>query len=259
MADNIVTEGPLSSLNYLVETRSVIGSRAEQEDYGYLHVNKGGLFAVLCDGMGGLANGALASKVAAMSMRDSYADYLVDGTTDSSQLLYRAMVCADRTVATQFAGGAGTTLVAIAISGCGMNWVSVGDSRLYIMRSGELLQVTRDHNYRLRLDEMLQLGKISPEKYALEMNRGNALISYIGKGSVDLFDLTQNEFVLESHDIILLATDGLSNMLAWDDLSNILGLPLPLAQKADLLIRSVIGKGDVGTQDNTSFIIVEAL
>ena len=85
------------------------------------------------------------------------------------------------------------------------------------------------------------------------------MISYIGKGGVDLFDLTQNEFVLEPHDIILLATDGLSNMLAWDDLSNILRLPLPLAQKADLLIRCVTGKGDVGTQDNTSFIIVEAL
>lgn len=259
MAYNIITEGPLNSPNYLVETRSVIGSRAEQEDCGYLCVNEDGLFAVLCDGMGGLANGALASKAAAMSMRDSYADYLVNGAKGSFRFLYRAMVCADRTVATQFAGGAGTTLVAIAISEHGMNWVSVGDSRLYIMRSGELLQVTRDHNYRLRLDEMLQLGKISPEKYALEMNRGSALISYIGKGGVDLFDLTQNEFVLEPHDIILLATDGLSNMLTWEDLNNILNLPLPLAQKADLLIRSATDKGDVGMQDNTSFIIVEAL
>lgn len=245
--------------NYLVEARSVIGGRAEQEDFGCLCTSRDGLFAVLCDGMGGLANGALASKTAAMSMRDSYASYIVDGAKNSSQFLYHAMLRADRAVAAQFAGRAGTTLVAIAVSGRGMNWISVGDSRLYIMRSGELLQVTRDHNYRLRLNELLQLGKISPEQYALEMDRSGALISYIGKGSINLFDLTQHAFILAPHDMILLATDGLFNMLAPDDLGSILNLPLSLAQKADRLIRSGADRDNISAQDNTSFILVEAL
>lgn len=259
MADNIMIEGPLAGPNYLVETRSVIGGRADQEDCGYLCTNRDGLFAVLCDGMGGLADGALASKAAAASMRNSYANYIMAGAKDNSQFLYRAMMCADRAVTARFAGKAGTTLVAVVISERGMNWVSVGDSRLYIMRSGELLQVTRDHNYRLWLDEMLQIGRINSEQYTLEIDRGSALISYIGKGSINLFDLTQNEFILEPHDIMLLATDGLFNMLAWDDLGSILKLPLSLAQKADQLIHSGSDRDNISAQDNTSFIMVEAL
>lgn len=255
--DNIVVDRVANPYSYSVEARSDIGSREQQQDQAYLHIGKERLFAVVCDGMGGALDGGIASKVAVSIIQRLYADHYTE-EADESAFLYRAMVEADRAVSAKMTHGiGGTTLVSAVISKNQMHWVSVGDSRLYIIRAGKILQATRDHNYRLRLDEMLRGGDIGPDEYEKEMERGDALISYIGKGNITLYDLTQSAFTLQQGDTILITTDGLTSAVSKDTLLGILSSKNSTVMKANSLIQYVRDKGTEHPQDNATFIIID--
>lgn len=257
--DNITVNRVADPYPYSVETRSDIGGREQQQDQAYLHIGKEGIFAVVCDGMGGTSDGEIASKVAVSVMRCAYTSYAEEGT-DESTFLYRAMLEADKAVSSTMTHGiGGTTLVSVIISKKQMYWISVGDSKLYIMRSGEIFQATRDHNYRLWLDEMLQRGEIDLNVYEKELERGEALISYIGKGNITLYDLTQSGFALHPGDTILITTDGLTNAISEEEICGIVSLEKSTALKADALVQYVRDKGTEQPQDNTTFIIIDVL
>lgn len=258
--NNVLIELAAENFLYAVQARSDIGGREEQQDRAYLHIDQGQIFAAVCDGMGGGLNGRLAAETAISSLRASYAGFLTNGAADVPAFLWRAMHTADKAVSAALSGtGGGTTMAAAIISHYRMYWISAGNSRLYIMRSGELLQATRDHNYRLRLDEVLRREEITPELYAKELSRGDALISYLGMGGIGLFDLTQTAFELHPHDIILLTTDGLFRALSEDGLRQITISDLPISRKADHLLRQATGTADQNALDNTTFIMMEAL
>lgn len=258
--DNITVEQFSVPCGYSVETRSDIGSREQQQDQAYLHIGKGRLFAVVCDGMGGTSNGGIASKMAVSIMQSAYADYCLEKSSDDSAFLYRAMADADKAVFSSMAcEDGGTTLVSVIISKNQMHWISVGDSKLYIIRSGEILQATRDHNYRLWLDEMFQNGEIDSNKYEKELEQGDALISYIGKGNITLYDLTLSPFTLQHGDTVLLTTDGLTNAISDKEIWRIVSLEKSTVSKAEALLRSVQAKGIHHPQDNTTFIIIDVL
>lgn len=258
--DNIFLDVASENRSYAVQARSHIGGREEQQDRAYLHVDQDRIFAAVCDGMGGGPNGRLASETAVSSLRASYVGFPGDEAADVPDFLRQAMYAADQAVRAALPGrGGGTTMTAAIVLHSKMHWVSVGDSRLYIMRSGELLQATRDHNYRLRLDEMLRQEELTPEAYDAQLSRGDALISYLGMGGITLFDLTQTAFELRSGDVVLLATDGLFRALSEDELREILRSDLPAAQKADQLLEQAAGTGDRSALDNITFIMMEAL
>lgn len=248
------------NLLYAIQARSEIGGHEEQQDRAYLHIGDNQIFAAVCDGMGGGPNGSVAAETAVFSLRASYATCPTNGAADIPAFLRKVMRIADKAVSVALSGaGGGTTMAATIISQRRMYWISAGDSRLYIMRSGELLQATRDHNYRLRLDEMLRRKEITPDAYARELTRGDALISYLGMGGVSLFDLTQTAFELRPHDIILLMTDGLFHAVSEDDLRRIILSDLPISRKADHLLEQAAGTADRTVLDNITFIIMEAL
>lgn len=258
--DNITVEQVADLYHYSVETRSDIGSREQQQDQAYLHIGKERIFAVVCDGMGGISDGGIASKTAVSVIQRAYTNYYIEEGADEPAFLYHAMVEADKAVSSTMTRGiGGTTLVSVIISKNQMYWISVGDSKLYILRSGEILQATRDHNYRLRLDEMLRNGEIDPNIYEKELERGEALISYIGKGNITLYDLTQSAFALHPGDTILITTDGLANAISEEEIFGIVSFEKSTALKADALIQYVRDKETEQPQDNTTFIIIDIL
>lgn len=245
---------------YRLQARSYIGGRCEQQDHAYAFLSDHAAFAVLCDGMGGTTDGKLASSSAISVMKSSFHDFYRQGNkSEIPRFLYHSMNTADEQVFSSLKGSpGGTTMVAAYLSNGYLYWLSVGDSRLYILRSHEFLQATRDHNYYMRLREMLENDTIAPQVYNQESTKGEALISYIGIGGVSLFDLTQQGMEVYPKDLILLSTDGLYRIVPEPILKEIITSELSLSEKADRLAHMVENCDHPELLDNTTFIIIEA-
>ena len=191
---------------------SVIGGRREQQDcVGWSLQPEGGLFAV-CDGMGGHAGGQKASSTAIDRLLAAYEH--APAVTDPAGFLQRTAAAIDREIHAMKDPvgaplGAGATLVSAVIDAAGLYWFSVGDSRLYLYRAGALAPVTQDHVYRVVLRRLLEKGEITRERYERDLARGEALISYLGIGSLQLTDNNSVALRLRPGDRLLLASDGL--------------------------------------------------
>ena len=163
----IVEFQPLTK--YRIGVCSFIGDREEQQDYACICTDNNSLLAVVCDGMGGCSNGKAASAAVVKTMYDCYKAYTSSQVDQPAHFLRAAASQGNKLVAQILDGKVGgTTIVAAMIQNGQLYWFSAGDSRLYIYRAGALLQVTRDHNYRLRLDELKKMDKISDMQYEKE-------------------------------------------------------------------------------------------
>ena len=93
--------------------------------------------------------------------------------------------------------------------------VSVGDSRIYLLREGELTCLTVDHNYELVLREYRAKGYISQEELAepLQDSRAQSLISYLGLGKKKIIDKNEAPLEMKEGDKIILCSDGLYKSL----------------------------------------------
>lgn len=243
--------------NIEVSIYSDIGGREEQQDCACALSGENELFAAVCDGMGGMSGGKLASRTVIGWLQEQYLkkdkqeefpfffERMLEETDSQVYFLqdeYRRRI------------GAGTTLVAAGIQGKFLYWLSVGDSRLYIKRGRELVQVTRDHNYFLELNEWLAAGKITCDQYEHERSRGEALISYIGIGGVEVFDLGRRPLCLKEGDLLLLTTDGLWKALTEKIIFQVLDEECDLKEKAQRLMHKV--RQPQSCLDNMTFILI---
>ncbi|MDR0271807.1 MAG: protein phosphatase 2C domain-containing protein, partial [Clostridiales bacterium] len=210
---------------YNIAMKSVIGMRSEQQDCAF-HKNDGEVaIAAVCDGMGGMQSGRLASEAAITRFKDLYAQKPID---ESFPDFYLKIVDILDEFVFQMKDdngeklGAGTTFLSAAIKDNELFWLSVGDSRLYILRGEEFVQVTRDHNYFLELNRMLKENEISEEHFKIESAKGDALISFIGMGGIKIMDLNNLPMKLLPNDIVLLSTDGLYKALGDNEIKNCL-------------------------------------
>ena len=134
----------------------------------------------------------------------------------------------------------------VAIKNGFLQWISVGDSKIYVIRRDDMVCVTKEHNYLMLLNKQLEEGTIDEEEYAREVKRGAALISYLGMGNVNLMDANPNPLPLEDGDIVVLCSDGLYKALSdADDLE---------AAVQELQMQAQISAGRV--QDNTSIVVL---
>ncbi|MDR1464448.1 MAG: serine/threonine-protein phosphatase [Oscillospiraceae bacterium] len=188
-------------MTYETAFRSILGTRGEQQDCGFVQTHSAGVFAAVFDGMGGMESGAAASAAAAETLRALYR--MKPPAQPLPLFFWEAVDILDECVVRlgRGEGQAGTTVTAVAVEGNQLHWLSVGDSRLYLLRGGEVVRVTRDHNGYL-------LGPEAPG------GKGEALISYLGLGGVKVFDSNQTPFPLLPGDTMLLTTDGLTKTLA---------------------------------------------
>ncbi len=240
-----------------IGTSSILGTRKNQEDTVFGYAKDTEAVAVVCDGMGGLAGGELASKAAAESLADAW--FCRKDVRDIPEFFWEEALRADEKVFLQENEKgerihAGTTIVAAIIREGELYWLSVGDSKIYIVRGEEILSVCREHNYRLTLDEQLAQGKLTPEEYAAEEYRAEALISYLGMGNVSLMDINRQPFFLQEGDIVLLSSDGLYRSLSEEEIRDILKRhEADMQAAADALTAAALG-GKKSGQDNTSVV-----
>lgn len=238
---------------------SFIGDRDEQQDCACICVNNYCLLATVCDGMGGTIGGKAASSAAIRTIIASFKAIGNRHIESPIAFLHSTASKANKLVAQALEGAAGgTTIVSAIIQDGKLYWFSAGDSRLYIYRTGELLQVTRDHNYLLRLDELKRLGKISEAQYKEEIRRGDALISYLGLGNLELYDLALNGVNIMSGDVILLATDGLYKIVPDNELRRMLSRVTTGDELAKALIEKVKMSVNDAERDNATAIVIRA-
>lgn len=257
--DNYWIEEKSKDLPYEIQIRSDIGTRANQEDMAYSYVKAPVVCAVVCDGMGGRDRGEDASRVAVETMRsliDNFDNYHTK--EEALEFIKRSIKTLDFSVAKEVGQqGGGTTIVGTIIIGGMLYWFSVGDSRLYILRNDEMVRATRDHNYYLMLNEQLKKGEITQKEYEQEARRGEALISFLGIGGVQVYDLTKEPLALVKGDLLLLTTDGLYKALGENGVNQILRKEASLEEKADELLEQVVAMKGNRKLDNVTFILIK--
>jgi len=104
----------------------------------------------------------------------------------------------------------------------GKLYLTDGDSKIFIIRKGEMASVVKEHNYLMVLNYRLKNGQITMKEYERELAYGAGLISYIGMGNLSLIDSNREPFQLADHDIILLCSDGLTNALTEEQILSII-------------------------------------
>ncbi|MBC7445480.1 MAG: serine/threonine-protein phosphatase [Polaromonas sp.] len=191
-------------MKFSVFQLSRIGGRAMNEDrMGYCYTRESGLF-VLADGMGGHPQGEVAAQIALDTICACYQQAAQPVLADPAEFLANAMLAAHRQIV-RYASEKGmldtprTTLVAAVVQDARATWLHCGDSRLYLVRDGQLLLRTRDHSF---------LEQDRPGAAQGELLNRNILFTCLGSPIRPTFD-TAGPFALQQGDKLMLCSDGL--------------------------------------------------
>lgn len=260
MNNNYIFDDLRVNHTYDISIVSGIGKRESQQDVAYAASTDDDVIAIVCDGMGGIAGGQLASSTAVEAFLEYYQQYAQQGTPDFEWMRNAAQELDD--IVYSLVGsdgkriGAGTTLLSVVIHEDQLHWLSVGDSRIYIFRENEIAQVTNDHNYFFQLNQQKADGVITPEKYHEEARNGEALISFIGMGGLMLMDINEEAFLLKPGDVVLLCTDGLYRTVTENEMKIILNESNDM-QEAGEYFEKLIAYRALSYQDNYTYIIIK--
>lgn len=242
------------------------GNREYQQDAAYVTPTKKVAankrtrsLGIVCDGMGGMADGGRASKTALEMIVQAFGKIENEPNINISAFFKKGIAATDRTIC-QFpkenGRGSGTTMVAVIVEDDHFYWASVGDSRIYLLHDGNLQRLTRDHNYDLRLTQMLAEGSITQEEYAAKRQK-EALISFLGIGDVSLMDISTSPIPLYYGDTILLCSDGVTKTLTDSQIRQILVSDrISIEDGAKQLVEVAI-HGNTKSQDNTSVVLMK--
>lgn len=183
------------------------GGREKNEDrMGYCYTRGSGVF-LLADGMGGHPEGEVAAQLALQTISALFQKEAQPELADVKAFLTSAVMAAHHRIL-RYAVEKGhldtprTTLVAVVVQNGMVHWVHCGDSRLYFVRSGELLARTRDHSY---LEQRADSGRLSALPSGI--NR-NVLYTCLGSPTKPVFDIT-GPVQLQQGDRLMLCSDGL--------------------------------------------------
>ncbi|MGH8822585.1 MAG: PP2C family protein-serine/threonine phosphatase [Rhodoferax sp.] len=226
------------------------GGREKNEDrMGYCYTRESGLF-VLADGMGGHPEGEVASQLALQIVSALYQKEARPVVKDVPAFLSAALMAAHHQIIRYASEKAmldtpRTTLVAALVQGSSAFWIHCGDSRLYVVRDGELLTRTRDHSY----SEHQGANANKP----LAMNR-NILFTCLGSPSKPMFDVT-GPITLQQGDKIMLCSDGLWGTLSDAEIVRQLAKQ-SVSEAVPELVEQALRSGGVRS-DNVTVIALE--
>ncbi|MCD8330707.1 MAG: Stp1/IreP family PP2C-type Ser/Thr phosphatase [Lachnospiraceae bacterium] len=206
-------------------------------------------FYIVADGMGGHQGGGFASRYAVERITEllegdrkhEAVPAWTEAVAEVNRQLYRKAVSFDEL------RGMGTTVVAATVSEGILYVLNVGDSRLYLMNDG-IRQVTRDHSW---VEEMIAQGKLvrGSELYYQKKNVITRAVGVNEWVAADFFEIE-----LQPGDKILLCSDGLSNMVADEEILETVNRCDTCREAANQLIRQANANGG---KDNISVVIVD--
>ena len=207
-----------------------------------------GLYAV-CDGMGGARAGEVASEMACRAL------LALDPDSATPEDLREAIIEADRAIVDRSLEeegllGMGTTLTA-ALGGQGLLTLAhVGDSRAYLLRDGDLVQLTQDHSW---VGEMVRRGELTPAQAAVHPHR-SVITRVLGSGGEFEPDIVA--VPVEEGDRLLLCSDGLTGMVSDQDVAGILQREDDPQTAAQSLVQAALAGGG---EDNVTVVVVDIM
>jgi protein phosphatase len=215
--------------------------------------------AVLADGMGGYNAGEVAAGMATSIVCSGLSKWLGQQSSPSPTAISAAMTGAvdqanraifDAANSNPQFSGMGTTLVMAAVNAGRLMVGHVGDSRAYRLREGQLQRLTRDHSL---LQEQLDAGLITPAQAARSVNR-NLVTRAIGVDAEVALEV--HEHALADQDLLLLCSDGLTDMVDDEAIAEVLCHTHPSLKAAcDALVNIA---NAAGGRDNISVVLVRA-
>jgi len=217
-------------------------------------VGRHGTALGVCDGMGGAAAGEVASQLAI----DIMYERLCEGSPpDRHDDLARRVIQAVEEAGTRIFNearvdrsrrGMGTTVTLAALMDSRLFLAQVGDSRAYVLRNGQLVQVTRDQSL---VTQLIEAGQLTEEE-AETFEHNNIILQALGTAETVQVDLT---FVdLRQKDRLLLCSDGLSGMVRSDEIRQVLlECPDPFQACKQLTDRA----NAAGGHDNITVIVAD--
>lgn len=246
------------------------GSRNANEDNFYLNGNykrayadssyekydlmyNRGLFAV-CDGMGGAEFGARAAYIAVENLKNyqekNFNDFASEYIYNSNKFVYNMTY-------ENNGASAGSTLALMYIENGKATYYNIGNSRIYLFRKGKLIQLSEDHT---QTAQMVKMGTL-PAAMAATHNGNHVLTRYLG---INPTGLVVQAYIgeindIQHDDIILMCSDGLTNMLTDNEIQTVLKSSkelMPAKHYTDILKGVVLERG---AKDNFTIGIIKVM
>ena len=241
-----------------------------QDSYTVKQYKCGAVLGVVCDGMGGAHGGETASRTALKAFTDAVGNFMKGITAGGkkpadrriAQALLDAVSKANTEVFTKAAEeealeGMGTTLVSSLVFDDRIFTVNIGDSRMYLIDSDKIVQVTHDHSY---VQYLVDIGKLTEDEAAASRNK-NIITRAVGteeETEPDIY-LTEIKRGSDSGNIhILLCTDGLTNHVDKETILEIINSePAGDEVSGDRIVDSLIDAANKnGGSDNITAVLI---
>ncbi|WP_427338553.1 Stp1/IreP family PP2C-type Ser/Thr phosphatase [Caloranaerobacter sp. DY30410] len=225
-----------------------------QDSYYCSNIDELPLF-VVADGMGGQNAGEVASMLAISTVKEvlyEFKDKLLNNEIEIPYFINLALSKANHKIYKQSLenekfSGMGTTVTLAFIKNNKMYIGHVGDSRAYLVRENNLIQLTQDHSL---VAELVRNGSITEEE-AINHPQKNIITRAIGTEEEVKVDIISRDIL--SGDIIILCTDGLSNMVSNKDILRVMLLSKNMQEACDKLIHIA---NEHGGFDNTTVLAI---
>lgn len=252
-------------LHWEIATRSTVGlspNRLQNEDsYGIRQENNSYtaplLLAVVADGMGGMAQGEVASQLAVQTILEApiYAN-LVEANSHEKWLI--SLVERANQVVSENVRNGGTTISLVAAFGNELSIAHVGDSRIFFIRKGNIYQLSEDHSL---VAMLLASGQITEEESLNHPDR-SVLTKSLGakprlsEGYVQTINCfnSQSSLTLEDRDILLICSDGVWDLINCDEFVSIFNNTQDLNDAVNTIIDRVLEKG---ANDNATILALQ--
>ncbi len=225
---------------------------SNQDNFALRTFEGGKYFAIVCDGMGGYAGGNVASEIAVNTAVETIEEMLpisdieaaLKNALDKSNNMIYAQALKSEELANM-----GTTAVAVWVENGTATIAHVGDSRAYVYSEGKLTQLTHDHSL---VQTLIDNGTITPEEAKTHPYK-NVITQALGKDTLPVPSYVECQ--LKENDVILICTDGLTNMLDDEQIENILSSRTEITQEAcEALVDAANENG--GTDNITAVLMV---
>ena len=237
-------------MNYVWSTGTHVGRvRGGNEDSLFPESSgssSGPELLMVADGMGGAVAGEIASGIAVTVA--SEAD-ISDPISSEDRVLKANEAVGEAVAADSSLAGMGTTLTLVKLTVDGvLDLAHVGDTRAYLLRDGELQQLTTDHTL---VNELIELGRITPDEAENHPHR-HLITRVLGLGPVGVDTMRMD---LEDGDRVLLCSDGLTTMVSDFGIEQILAA----GEGVEATVWALIEHANVaGGVDNTTVVVIDA-
>lgn len=232
--------------------------RGNNEDTFIVQPTKGGEHIIACaiDGVGGYSGGEIAAALA----RESIIESIENASGDLTTMMIQALVSANEKIYKEKlevkehdSMACVLTLAVVDIRNNEFHYIHVGDTRLYLLRDGSLVKLTKDQSFVGFLEDS---GRLT-EEAAMSHPKRNEINKALGfntglENDLDYFETGKSPFL--PGDMILLCSDGLTDMVNKQDITDIITSEISLEDMAQKLIEAANANGG---KDNITAVLVK--